>query len=86
MSGSKENFENFVSEALSTSDSLRRFKLAMQELAAERAAGVSVALDARQRDAIYGSIEMCFRIVDEAEKALKAVKENANSGGAGGFL
>ena len=86
MSGQMNNFKTFVATALPTSESLRVFKLAMQELAAERAAGVSAALDARQRDAIYGSIEMCFRIVDAAEEALKAAKGNANPGDAGGFL
>ena len=85
MSANKDNFMNFVAVSLSTSESMRNFKLAMQELAAERSACVANALDPRQRDAIYGSIEMCFRIVDEAESALNAMKEKANSGRAGGF-
>lgn len=86
MSGGMENFRIFVAEALSSPESLRRFKLAMQELASERVHSVSGELDPRQRDAIYGSVEMCFRIVDEAEAALNAPKGDANSGRAGGFL
>lgn len=85
MSGSMENFNSFVAAAISSPDMLRRFRLAMNDLAAERASSIPAALDSRQRDAIYGSIEMCFRIADKAEEALIALKGKANPDDAGGF-
>ena len=42
-------------------------------------------LDMRQIDAMHGMTTACFRILDEAEKALNAQRGKANPGSEGGF-
>lgn len=81
-----ENYRRFVRERLAPAGLAREFGSVMLELAKEQSKCVALPLDARQRDALYGTIAAFFKIVDMTEEALKPQSGKPTPDAEGGFL
>lgn len=81
----EEDFKKFVRERLAPAGLAVPLCAAMVQLARSRSRETTLALDSRQRDALHGSIEILFKIVDMTEEALKPQSGKPTPEAEGGF-
>jgi hypothetical protein len=85
MTTGEEAIKGFVRKKLAPAGLAAPFCAAMVSLARSQSRSVSMDLESRQRDALNGSIEILFRIVDWTEEALNPQSGTPKPEAEGGF-